>query len=110
MSSKARAEEQKLKGVIEEYNDLVESSHRLLAAGQQQHQQQHQQANLFALRQPADLQAILEVTRKPADFSIASVPFPWLDRAATGQGMFIRGAVLRNELKVVPLLAEGNRC
>jgi hypothetical protein len=73
-------------GVVEEYNALVQSSHRLLAAQRVRQQQQQQHDNPVALRHLADLQAILEVTRKPADFSIASLPFPWLDRAANGQG------------------------
>lgn len=68
LSAKARSEEKKLQGLVADYNTLLRAS------------------SAFNQEDLADLDAIIAASRKPEEFAVVDMPFPWVDRVGRQAG------------------------
>lgn len=68
LSSRARREEKKLQTIVADYNTLLQAS------------------TDYNADDLADLEAIIAASRKPEEFQMVDMPFPWLDRVGRQAG------------------------
>jgi hypothetical protein len=68
LSTRARREEKKLQTIVADYNTLLQASAD------------------YSPQDLADLEAIIAASRKPDEFQMVDMPFPWLDRVGRQAG------------------------